>query len=336
MSVMDTAAVLNPDQGLAEHLDIRAIIDEVRTGHLDLDSGLAVQPPRHVVEVPGSPVALVPMVAASARWGLAVVKTLIDLPTNAAVGLPVQQSTIQVFDLGTGRCLATLAGRDITRCRTAAASAVATDALANPGASRLGLVGAGALARTHLEAIATVRRIDRVTVWSRTRATAEGFAAEARGRGHVVEVVDTVEQVAESSDIICTLTPSREPVLRGSWLRPGQHVNAVGAPPRPDHRELDTEAITRASLVVVDTVDTALTESGDVLIPLKEGAIAREALRTELGAVLAGTAPGRRHADDITIFDSVGVGIQDLAAVSWLLRQQGLLPPAHPGAAPRA
>jgi ornithine cyclodeaminase/alanine dehydrogenase len=197
------------------------------------------------------------------------------------------------------------------------------------------LVGAGALARTHLEAISTVRQLEQVTVWSRTRATAEGFAAEARGRGHTVQVVDTVQEVAEASDIICTLTPSREPLFRGAWLRPGHHVNAVGAPPRPDHRELDTEAMVRASLVVVDTVDTALAESGDVLIPIAEGAISRDDLGPELGAVLAGTVPGRQHASDITVFNSVGVGIQDLAAVQWLL-QQGIIEPGAAGTTRRS
>lgn len=326
--------LLNDDE-LVTLLDIRGVIAEVATGHRDLSTGVAVQPPRHMVEVPGCEAVLVPMVAASSRWRKAVVKTLIDRPSNAKVGAPVQQSTIQVFDLDTGRCVASLPGRAITRCRTAAASAVATNALANPDSHRLGLVGAGALARTHLEAIGTVRDIDEVTIWSRTRATAEAFAAEALTQGRVVRIADSVEEVAAASDIICTLTPSREPVLRGEWLRPGQHINAVGAPPRPDHRELDSTAVARASLIVVDTLDTALAESGDVLIPLREGAISTDALSTTIGDVLAGLGVGRDHADQITLFNSVGVGIQDLAAAHWLLSQVQQLSPEIPIAAVR-
>lgn len=299
-------------------LDLRRLISVVEQAHRDHADGIAVLPPRHTVQIDGSAATLVPMIAASSRWRLAVVKTLIDCPANALAGRPVQQSTIQAFDMDSGELRASLPGALVTRARTAAASAVATAALAPPSSSSLGFVGAGALARTHLAAISAVRPIRTVTVWSRTQTTAQRFAAEAAELGYEVAVVSEVEQVIRQADIVCTLTPSREPLIHGRWLRPGQHINAVGAPPRPDHRELDSEAIRRAHLVV-DTVETALTESGDVLIPLQEGIVDRHHVATELGQVLTGRAPGRSSDGEITVFDSVGVGLQDLAAVAMLL-----------------
>ncbi|GAA3627253.1 ornithine cyclodeaminase family protein [Microlunatus ginsengisoli] len=307
------------DDEIGARLDPGELIAAVEQAHRDHADGVAFVPPRHAVRIDGSSAALVPMIAASSRWRLAVVKTLIDCPDNARLGRPVQQSTIQAFDMDTGELRASLPGAYVTRWRTAAASAVATNALAAPASSRLGFVGAGALARTHLAAISTVRTIREVTVWSRTATTAAGFADEARALGFAAVVVPDVKGVFDRSDIVCTLTPSRDPLIRGEWLRPGQHVNAVGAPPRSDHRELDSLAVRRAR-VVVDTVETALAESGDVLIPLAEGVIGRDDVATELGQVLTGRRLGRTANEQITVFDSVGVGLQDLAAVAVLLR----------------
>lgn len=311
------ALTLTNDE-IAARLDLGKLIAAVEQAHRDHADGVAVVPPRHAVRVADSSAALVPMIAASARWRLAVVKTLIDCPDNARAGRPVQQSTIQAFDMDTGELRASLPGASVTRWRTAATSAVATNALASATGSSLGFVGAGALARSHLAAIAAVRPIRDVTVWSRSSATAARFATEARELGFDVTVAPEIAQVFDGSDIVCTLTPSRQALVRGQWLRAGQHVNAVGAPPRPDHRELDSAAIRRAH-VVVDTVETALAESGDVLIPLAEGVIGPDDIATELGHVLTGRAAGRTSQEQITVFNSVGVGLQDLAAVAVLL-----------------
>ncbi|HZX03078.1 ornithine cyclodeaminase family protein, partial [Kribbella sp.] len=228
-------------------------------------------------------------------------------------GLPVQQSTILLVDPETGTCEAILDGPALTLFRTAAASAVATKHLARSTARTVGLVGAGAQARAHLDALACVMTVERVVVWSRTKARVEAFVGYAKDRVREIVVAEGPEQVVREADVVCTLTPSREPIVRGEWFAPGLHVNAVGAPPRPDHREIDSAGIAR-SRVVVDSYDVVRRESGDVLVPLAEGLITAEHFGTELGDVVAGVRPGRRTDDEITLFDSVGLGLQDMAA----------------------
>jgi alanine dehydrogenase len=290
-------------------LSMPAVIDAVERAHLDLALGRAGQPTRTAATVPGSDAVLVPMTATLPRAGVAGVKLLADVPGGPG---PRQQSTIVVVDPRTGRCEAFLHGEAITRYRTAATSAVATRLLSRPGSSTIGLIGAGAQARAHLDAIGHVRPIDRVVVWSRNPATARAFADETARPGLAVEVADRPEAVVTAADILCTLTPAVRPIVHGSWFRPGLHVNAVGAPPRPDHREIDTEAVRRAHLVV-DTVETAVHESGAIAIPLADGDLRRDDAGIELGAVLAGVRPGRTSAEQITLFNSVGLPIQDLA-----------------------
>ncbi|MFI6484826.1 ornithine cyclodeaminase family protein [Nonomuraea sp. NPDC050663] len=290
------------------------VIDAVRRAHADHARGLAALPAPPVMRLPGSEAAFVPMAAASAPAGLASVKLLTDLPG-------AQRSTILAVSAADGGCAAVVDGSTVTRFRTAAATAVATEALARPDSRTLGLIGAGALAHAHLAAIRTVLPIERVVVWSRNPATARAFAA-ATG----AEVMDGPEKVIAVSDVVCTLTPSREPLVRGAWFHEGLHVNAVGAPPRPDHREIDSEGVAR-SRVIVDSRSSALHESGDVVIPLAEGVVDAAHVSDELGEVLVGARPGRSSREQITLFNSMGVGLQDLATVRLLIdtaRERGI------------
>lgn len=258
----------------------------------------------------------IPMTAAGGE--LVSVKMLCDLPANRARGLPVQRSSIMVTSATTGECLAILDGRAVTAMRTAAVSAVATDHLARRAAGVLGFVGAGNLAVEHARAIAAVRDVERIVVWTRSTATLETFEARTGNLGITVERAASAEAVVAAADVVCTLTPSRDPVLLGRWLRPGQHVNAVGAPPRPDHREVDAEAM-RRSRVVVDGHDTAMAKSGGVLLAIAEGAISEDDVRTELGHVVVGSHPGRSSDEEITLFESVGIGLQDLATAQLVM-----------------
>ncbi|GAA3208965.1 ornithine cyclodeaminase family protein [Actinocorallia longicatena] len=297
------------------------VIGAVRRAHADLAAGEAVLPAPPALRLPGSDAAFLAMAAASRTDGLATVKLLADLPANAERGLPVQRSAILAVSAEDGGCEALLDGGAVTRFRTAAASAVATAALARPDARVLGLVGAGALAFAHAEALAHVMEIEKIVVWSRTPGTSRAFA-EATG----ARVAATAEEAVREADVLCTLTPARDPVVRGAWFPEGLHVNAVGAPPRADHREIDTEGIVR-SRVVVDSRATALHESGDVLVPLAEGAITEEHFADELGEVLIGAVPGRTGRAQITLYNSLGVGLQDLAAARLLIdeaRRRGL------------
>jgi ornithine cyclodeaminase/alanine dehydrogenase len=297
-----------------ESLDLGKLIEAVEQLHVELAAGRAVQPTRHPLAVPDSPALIIPMIAASTVSDIVCFKLLIDNPDNDTAR---QRSTIVAMRIDTGECVATLQGAVVTQLRTAAASAVATRALARSDARVLGLVGAGALARSHLRAIAAVRNLHEVVVWNRTPEKAQRIVDEAAALGLPCVVAADVRTLVEQSDIICTLTPSREPLLHGSWLRPGQHINAIGSPPRPDHREIDSEVLRRATLVV-DSRDVALAESGAVVMAIAENAITAEDVRLELGQILLDNS-FQRSPEHITLFNSVGLPIQDLAAVTALL-----------------
>jgi alanine dehydrogenase len=297
-----------------ESLDLGKLIEAVEQLHIELAAGRAVQPPRYPVAVPGSPALIIPMLAASTVSDIVCYKLLIDNPDNDQAR---QRSTIVAMKIDTGECVATLQGAVVTQLRTAAASAVATRALARADAQVLGLIGAGALARSHLRAIAAVRDLREVVVWNRTPANAQRIVDEAAALGLPCTIAGDVRTAVERSDIICTLTPAREPIVPGAWLRPGQHLNVVGAPPRTDHREIDGAALQRATLVV-DSREVALAESGAVVMAIQEKAITAADVRLELGQVLLdGTFD--RSPEDITLFNSVGLPIQDLAAITELL-----------------
>lgn len=300
-----------------------AVEAAVARAHRDLARGRAVLPAPPAMRLPDGDGAFVAMAAASATDRLATVKLLADLPGNRAAGLPVQRSTVLAMDADTGACAALLDGAELTRVRTAAATAVATRALARTDATTLGLIGTGPLARAHVRALLPGRPYEQVVLWGRTPERAYALAAWITAElGLPAKALDDPRAVAEAADVLCTLTPSREPVVRGAWLRPGQHINAVGAPPRPDHRELDTEAVVRCR-VVVDAYDTARAKSGEVLVPLAEGVLREEDFRVELGDVLTGRAPGRTSDTELTLFNSVGVGLQDLAVARMLIDLAG-------------
>jgi ornithine cyclodeaminase len=225
-----------------------------------------------------------------------------------------------LFGLVHGEPLAILDATSITAIRTAAASAAATDALARQNAGDLALIGSGAQARTHLAAMRTVRTMRRVRVWSRTRANAERFAREeASPLGFEIEVVASAEDAVRGADLICTTTSAKEPVLRGAWLSPGAHVNAVGAC-FAETRELDTEAVQRARFFT-DCRESCLSEAGDFLIARREGAITDSHLLGELGEVLLGKIAGRVSREDVTVYESLGIALEDLASAHHIHRR---------------
>jgi ornithine cyclodeaminase/alanine dehydrogenase-like protein (mu-crystallin family) len=243
-------------------------------------------------------------------------------PGNPAQGRPAVQGFVTLFETHTGRPCALVDGAEITRIRTAAASALAARALARAGASSHGILGAGVQAASHLEAMGCVRSIERVVVWARDYGKAKRFAAgQSRRHGIEVTAADRAEQAA-ACDIVSVVTNAPEPVLKGAWLRPGAHVSLVGSH-EPEHREADTEAVTRAA-VYVDSRRGALSEAGDILIPIAEGRMSADDIAGEIGEVLAGAAPGRRDAQQITLYKSLGIVAQDLFAAEYVLRQARL------------
>lgn len=232
---------------------------------------------------------------------------------NRERGHPTLHAVYVLLEAATGRTLAVLEATTLTGIRTGATSALAARLLARPSARRLTCFGAGAQARWQLECLAAVRPIEEVTVVGRDPHRAQGFVAMMAGRlGVPVAMADDPRQAVRRADLITCATTSRTPVVFGADLPPGCHLDLVGAF-RPTDREADTEAVRRAR-VVVDTYAGALEEAGDLLIPLKEGAIARDHIAAELSEVVTGARVGRRHDDEITLFKSVGWALEDLVA----------------------
>jgi ornithine cyclodeaminase/alanine dehydrogenase-like protein (mu-crystallin family) len=236
------------------------------------------------------------------------VKAVTVHPGNPSRGLPFVHAVYALFDPDTLAPTALIDGEALTALRTAAASALATRHLARPDAGRLVLFGAGTAATAHLDGMRAVRRIRAVRVVSRGRDRAEALAERAEADGMEASV-GTPEDVAEA-DVVCTCTTSPEPVFDGALLPAGVHVNAIGAF-RPDSRELDDEAI-RRSRVVVETREAALAEAGDLLIPLRSGLIPESHIVADLREVVHG-ASVRSGPQDLTVFKSVGIALEDLA-----------------------
>jgi ornithine cyclodeaminase/alanine dehydrogenase-like protein (mu-crystallin family) len=239
-------------------------------------------------------------------------------PGNGGRGLPAIQGFICLFDRETGTPRALIEGASVTAIRTAAASGLATRELSRRDASSHGILGTGVQAATHIEAVAAVRQIRRVVIWGRDREAAGRLAADA-ARSSGVEVIAADDPAeAAACDIVSTVTASREPVLHGEWVRPGTHVNLVGAH-EPDAREADSDLVASAK-IYVDLVESALNEAGDLLIPIDEGRFARDDIVGEIGSLLAGDIPGRAGDADITVYKSLGIVAQDLFAADYVLR----------------
>lgn len=269
-------------------------------------------PLRFVVRPPGEETLMGLMPAhRSAPVPLYSLKTVVIAPGNAARGLDSHQGFVALFDGETGETRALLNAGAITAVRTAAVSGVATRLLAREDARTLAILGAGIQAKAHLEAMRAVRDFDRVLVWSRT----PGRAAELDG----VEEAATAEAAVRGADVVVTATSAPEPILFRKWLKEGAHVNATGSS-IPTTRELDTATMVAASLFV-DRRESTLNEAGDYLFPMREGAIGPEHVRGELGEILIGAVPGRTSEDELTVFKSLGLAVEDLAAAEHVLRR---------------
>ena len=254
------------------------------------------------------------------------IKVITVMPGNHGTPYDSHMGAVILFDSQYGRPLALMDATEITAIRTAAVSGLATQLLAREDAGDLAILGTGVQARSHLQAMLEARPLRRVRVWSRSAANRDAFVRWADADLDVeVEAVDSAQAAVTGADLICTTTATAEPVLLGDWLAPGAHINAVGASTATT-RELDSAAMARVSHFV-DSRESALDESGDYLIPLQEGAIDDNHIRAELGEVLLGQAQGRSQADEITLFNSLGLAVEDLAAAQLIWREaqrQGL------------
>lgn len=284
--------------------------DALRT----LALGGALLPLRQVVRLPNGRDAFALMPAALNEPPALGAKVITVFPGNDATPYDSHQGAVLLFDTEHGRLIAILDASTITALRTAAVTAVATRLLARPDARTLALLGAGVQAETHLESISLVRPIDEVRVWSRSGDRAQRFAKKLAAAGARIVVCPTAREAVDGADIVCTLTSSREPILFGDWLAPGTHVNAVGAS-LATSRELDSAAVVKARLYV-DRRESTLNEGGDFLVPKREGLISDDHIVGEIGELLVDPprTQGRRSAEEITLFKSLGLAIEDLAA----------------------
>jgi len=247
-------------------------------------------------------------------------KAICVFPGNAAIGKDAHQGGVMLFDGETGELLALVNASAITAIRTAAVSALATRLLAREDAGDLAIIGSGVQARSHLAAMDCVRPLRRVRIAGRSIENARKFAKEMQPQCPVlIEPVETAAGAVRGADIIVTATTSRDPVLKREWISPGTHINAIGTF-SPRAREVDTATMVAARLFV-DRRESALNEAGDYLIPANEGAIGPEHIRGELGDVLTGTDPGRISPAEITLFKSLGLAIEDLAAAAHVYRK---------------
>jgi thiomorpholine-carboxylate dehydrogenase len=278
---------------IAELLSWEALIPAMENALADFSRGQVLQPVRNMLTIEEGKryLGIMPAVARDAM-GL---KLVSFYPGNAGTGVPTHLAMILLFRSDTGEPLAVMDGRLITEMRTAAVSAAATKRLAPPDSRVLALVGSGVQAGAHLAALNHLHRYDEVRVWSRTPEHAARFAAE-----HGVVATD-LETAVRGADVIVTATNSLAPIVKGEWLKPGAHVNAVGAP-RPNWRELDDAVM--GNTVIVDSREAALKEAGDVILSEAQ-------IYAELGEIFAGLKPAPRGAT--TIFKSVGLAIEDVA-----------------------
>jgi len=286
-----------------------------------LANGGAVMPLRTVLQLPGGRGAFGAMPAHLDPPDAIGLKAITVFPGNEGTAYDSHQGVVLLFEATHGSLVAVLDASSITGIRTAAVSGVATRLLARADAGVLAMIGSGVQADTHLDAMMVARPISQVRVASRQPANAARFVARSRARyaGLKVEAVPTVEEAVRGAEIVCTVTSSREPVLQGAWLAPGCHVNAVGASLK-SARELDSDAVAMAKLFV-DRRESTLAESGDFLVPRSEGRFGDDHIRGELGELLEGRVAGRERDDEITLFKSLGLAIEDVAAAHFVLRE---------------
>jgi alanine dehydrogenase len=294
-------------------IDIDELIDALERAHNELSTGKAVMPVRQVVPLPQINGRITSMPAYLSENSALGMKVVTFFPENAAQKLPAILATIYLYSAETGKLAAIMDGTYITAIRTACASAMATRALANAETPVLGILGAGVQARAHIRALGKVRQIESVKVYSPSGENAQRLKEELESETRIkIEPVKTAEAAVREADLLVTATTAKEPILNRAWLKPGAHINAVGSH-RPDLREIDSATMKRAKLFV-DSRDAIMAECGDVLLAIKDGAIEAGDASVEIGEVLAGKKPGRTSAEEITLYKSVGIAIQDVAA----------------------
>ena len=306
-------------------------IQAVKEAYVQLSAGQAIVPLRTSVPVDrrgGVTLFMPAYLAESDAMGAKIVSVF---PGNLERGLPTIHAVVVVVDAETGQPRAIMDGTYLTALRTGAASGVATDLLARPDARVVAIMGAGAQARTQLEAVCTVRTVEKVWVLDANPETAALYVEDMRGRGKPIpeafSIATSSAEAVREADVICTATTSTRPVFDDADLKPGTHINGIGAY-TPQMQEVPAETVARAR-VVVDSRSATLAEAGDLIIPMERGMITAADIHGEIGEVAAGLIPGRQSPEEITFFKSVGVAVQDVAVAGAILRRAAELGLGH-------
>jgi ornithine cyclodeaminase/alanine dehydrogenase-like protein (mu-crystallin family) len=304
--------LLLSETDLKRVLDMRELIPAMRDALAHFSRGDVIQPVRPTlkIEPAGGYYSTMPAYLRDEQGGALGMKSVTFFPGNAGGARPTHLATVLLLDPASGALVALLDGRLITEMRTGAVTAVSVDLLARREAGRLAILGSGFQARSHLAAIALVRRLTSVTVWSRNPAHAARFAQETAGTvGCTIRTAPSVREAMRGAEIVVAVTAASEPITDAAWLEPGMHLCAVGSSV-PDMRELDAATVAR-SRVFVDSRASAEAEAGDLIMAVREGRIGAGHIVAELGEVAAG-APGRRSDEEITLFKSLGLAVEDV------------------------
>jgi len=303
-------------------LPMATAIEAMKQAFGQYSAGRAIVPLRVRLEGASENSAALFMPAVLRDTGEMAVKVVTVYPTNLALGLPTIHALVLALDAQSGRPLALLEGASLTAIRTGAASGAATDLLARSDARTLAIFGSGAQARTQLEAVCTVRSIERAWIFSLDLPGANAMVEQMAGKGPVPDslvIAATAGQAVAEADVICTATTSSTPVFDGADLRPGTHINAIGAF-TPTMQEVDSTSVRRA-VVFVDAREAAWAEAGDLIIPMQRGEISADKVKGELGEVVNKTILGRESPAQITLFKSVGLAVQDAVAAGRALAE---------------
>ncbi len=301
---------------MLEPLEIAELVERVLRASVD---GRARGPLRTVVEPMFGWFATMPAIVDIGEFHAVGAKLVSAAPGNATRGLPTHQAVIVLLDRYSGAVAAIVAGEHITELRTAAMSAIAAKALGRANGRVHAILGAGTQGRAHLAMYSALSLVRDVRVWSRTRTRAQSLARDAQLRGLAVQLCATADEAVRGADVVTTATSATAPIFSPAVVAPGTHVNAVGSCV-PTHRELPAELMAKAS-IFVDSRAGAFAEAGDLLLAIKDGRLASEAVRGELGEVLAGKIPGRTSNDEITVFESLGMGILDVACAQYAVEK---------------
>ncbi len=309
-------------------LDLGELIDALATAMADLSAGRASMPNRVAAMVAEHGGLLAAMPGYVPSLGALTAKLVTLFPGNADGPLPTHQALLAAFDPATGEPVALMDATAITALRTGAGSALSTRLLAREDARVLAIVGTGVQARSHAGAVTLVREFEELRVAGRTDGKAQALAGELRARGLPARAAGSPEEAVRGADVVCATTHARDPVIRREWLAPGAHVTSVGYD--PEGRELDDATVADA-LVVVESRETALAPApagaNDLTQPIRDGVIGPDHVHAEIGELVAGTRPGRTSPEQLTLYKSVGVAVQDAAAAALVLaraRETGL------------